>query len=1840
MSEHGAAKVLAVAVALIMVVSMLAPAAGASSFDTQQDLDGDTTETGVQSNLTEDGLPEQQQPDTVAIDPALTDLFANPEGDGSIDVVVRLPPAETSQATTRQATVDTLKDHAIQTQQPIVRFAEMSDHVELKQQFWITNAVLLEVNPDRVSLDEIAAVKGVEKLHTNFEITTAQANTSVENSSNASPTDQADASVDSTPVSMQSEDYETTYGLEMINATEVWDTHNTQGAGVKVAVLDTGMDDSHPDLPELDDEHWQSWDSDGNPVDSEPSDSSGHGTHVSGTVAGAEEPAGDVPTFGVAPDVELYHGQVIPGGSGSFTQVAAGMEWAVDDAGADIISMSLGAEGYFTEMIEPSENARDAGVILVASAGNSYEGSSGSPGNVYPNFASGAVDENYDVAGFSGGETVDTDSAWGSEAPDYWPEEYVVPNAAAPGVDVLSSVPGGGYDGTYSGTSMSAPHKAGAFALMLSAAGGDLDRETAIETMEDTAWKPDDWDEPDDEPDIRYGYGIIDVAAAADQVALDSGVTGTVTDSSGTPVAGVTVEIPETGFTGTTNDDGEYTVLSPPGNYTVTAGGFGYEETNASVEIPDNETFVQQNFTLEDALGVSLAQGQPAAAPSGQSFTIQVTVANLEAYEIVRAGDYDGNLTVTLNGDQIPLGEELDLDGLSGTANVTVTTENDTAGSLALEHTFTGPDSATSVTTGPTNVFAEYIYIGVVDDGTYGDDVVTRLQETLPASYDISLIDGQTAVNASASGEYDGYVVQNIDAEYVEPLKANTENAAVGIVWLDQWGSSSDGITTRSAVLDDPASTDDSFSTPYPSMEITADNPLFEGVGEVGDSFQLHEATFADHSWFSDTDFTVVGQIQAGGVTDGGGAAVNQRDREVMLATMGSTFFVGGDAYTEEANTVLGNAAAWAAEPPPAYIKDGQPVHVGAGDPVQVNTSVENLAQVKVSLHEDSTASEEDLTLYLNGSVNAFDQWRAYEPALTERTYPITVTTTEDTVGSVILEMTFEFTDGESLTYTTGPTAVFDRPLTVGPEADVPAIQDAVDLAPDGTDIVVNEGTYNETVSVDSTTGLTITGTNATIQPPANASADTHVSITANDTTLSGVAVETPSALVGVGVNGATDVSLTDLSVTGGSDAVQVVGSSAVTITDVTASDAGNIGIHAAGTDNVAITDVSALQSTTGLRVAESTNATVTDATVETATTGLTVERVETATITDGTITDVNGTGLSVSDSAGVSLTDSTLTDVTTGVAASGGAVQNISGLTVADATHGLNLTDGVAASQVVDNELTNVTTGLNVAGYGTSGEVALNDIQADTGLHIANQASDLTVHFNDLAETETAVVQADGESFDASLNWFGPAGPHANENVVGPAQVSPFLTSPPTSVDPDTTDIAVELAMEAGGTYTVGVPGPTNQTVGDLFADDFAGAIYGYDPAGSWEMLTADDSVASMSALLVTAEESGHVTLNFQRDTPAAPGEQQLEPGWNLVSPAQYTTDEQAFTEGDLAPSSWMQAYEHPSDHLGAYTSGEAAVNPFGGYWVSVPNEDASYTLFGAMAESPSIQDYYQQLNVSSGSTGSPEDVSVAVVDEENYHEDALTDLLSENLDESVYTSVETVTADSLLDEMDSYDVFVVQRFGSESLASSFQDNLAADQAVVYLDSYQGATAESYADGVYRLTQLNDMPADRESVATDADGEPVEVDIQSSHPIFDGVGQQGESVTVVDSGITWGSWFTGYDGQVLGHADYSASVDGEHEGPAVAVNPTRNEVLNTALGMDFFHDDPDDYTDAGTQLLVNSVEEAAGMTVTSAADASEDEQLAEDSPDDSNDQQDRRPRANMTTTPAVGASS
>ncbi len=239
-----------------------------------------------------------------------------------------------------------------------------------------------------------------------------------------------------------------------IGAPEAW-AAGYDGTGVKVAVLDTGADQSHPDLAGRISEAVSF-------VPGETTDDgNGHGTHTTSTVGGDGAASGGLEK-GVAPGANLIIGKVLSNeGEGDDSWVIAGMQWAVGE-GARVISMSLGGSDP-SDGTDPMSQAVDqlsaqSGALFVIAAGNAgAEASMSAPGTADAALTVGAIDSNDQLAYFS------------SVGPRYG--DYALkPDISAPGVDILADLAGGnadiGYYTTMSGTSMATPHVAGAAAIL------------------------------------------------------------------------------------------------------------------------------------------------------------------------------------------------------------------------------------------------------------------------------------------------------------------------------------------------------------------------------------------------------------------------------------------------------------------------------------------------------------------------------------------------------------------------------------------------------------------------------------------------------------------------------------------------------------------------------------------------------------------------------------------------------------------------------------------------------------------------------------------------------------------------------------------------------------------------------------------------------------------------------------------------------------------------------------------------------------------------------------------------------------------------------------------------------------------------------------------------------------------------------------------------------------------------------------------------------------------------------------------------------------------------------
>ncbi|MCP2094338.1 Carboxypeptidase regulatory-like domain-containing protein [Actinosynnema pretiosum] len=317
------------------------------------------------------------------------------------------------------------------------------------------------------------------------------------------------------------------------------------------------------------------------------------GTAVGGDTSGS--------AIGVAPGATFMHGLIIPNGRGSCAQVVAGTQGAVAPIGVngeqvgpppDVVSMSLGGNGFLNEMIAPTRAIRAAGIVSVVAIGNNC-GAAGtaSPGNVHEAVAAGAADRANDVAPFSCGGLVRADQ-W-SDPPADWPARWGKPDVSAPGVDVLSAVPGGGHD-TLSGTSMATPHVAGTAAL-LRPASPDLPVDALFAGLADTSFW-DDRNSPDrnspDRPDPRFGHGRVNACEATARVVVRSGTTGTVTSgASGERVGGATVVVSPGDRAVTADANGVFGTRLEPGEYDLAVSAFGFEGAEVSGLVVEEDSF-------------------------------------------------------------------------------------------------------------------------------------------------------------------------------------------------------------------------------------------------------------------------------------------------------------------------------------------------------------------------------------------------------------------------------------------------------------------------------------------------------------------------------------------------------------------------------------------------------------------------------------------------------------------------------------------------------------------------------------------------------------------------------------------------------------------------------------------------------------------------------------------------------------------------------------------------------------------------------------------------------------------------------------------------------------------------------------------------------------------------------------------------------------------------------------------------------------------------------------------------------------------------------------------------
>jgi len=454
------------------------------------------------------------------------------------------------------------------------------------------------------------------------------------------------------------------WGVNRIRADAVWSTFGVRGEGITVANIDTGVDFDHPALVNqyrgnsgggTFDHNYNWFDPShvcGNPSLA-PCDNNNHGSHTMGTMVGFDGGANEI---GVAPGARWIAAKGCESSSCSDTALLSSGQWVLAptdlnganpraDLRPNIVNNSWGGGGGDTWYLATVNAWRASGIFPAFSNGNSGPacGTSGSPGDYAESFSSGAFDINNVIASFS------------SRGPA---AAGIKPNLSAPGVNVRSSINGGGY-AAFSGTSMASPHTAGTVALMWSAAPslvGDLTQTSALlnQTATDTS-------------DLTcggtagnnnvWGEGKLDAFVAVEQSPRGpvGTLNGTVTNANGgAPISGAQVNVTgPVNRSSTTGASGTYQFTLPIGTYSITVSAFGFGNGAATVDVTEGQT-TTQDFALTPAPSGTLSGTVSSASGPVANAIVTITGTPIAPATTDAAGHYsfasvpNGTYTVTV----------------------------------------------------------------------------------------------------------------------------------------------------------------------------------------------------------------------------------------------------------------------------------------------------------------------------------------------------------------------------------------------------------------------------------------------------------------------------------------------------------------------------------------------------------------------------------------------------------------------------------------------------------------------------------------------------------------------------------------------------------------------------------------------------------------------------------------------------------------------------------------------------------------------------------------------------------------------------------------------------------------------------------------------------------------------------------------------------------------------------------------------------------------------------------------------------------------------------------------
>jgi len=580
-------------------------------------------------------------------------------------------------------------------------------------------------------------------------------------------------------------------GIDRVDA-DVLHSEGTTGSGAVVAILDTGVDDDHPDLannvdPSLGAAFGSSCGSEsggcrfggegynGNDCNYEWSDDDDHGSHVAGS-ADAVRGNNEGVAGGVSTEATIMPVKVLSGcGSGSYADIADGIKYAADN-GADVINMSLGGSSGDSTLKNACQYAYDRDVLLVAAAGNDGPCSDcvGYPAKYSTVMAVSAVDPRDD--------TLADFSSTGSEV-----------ELAAPGVDTLSTIPPESDDGstyengyeTFSGTSMASPHVAGAGGQVYAQADASLTNKEIRQQLKDSA-------EDIGLASNEQGAGLVDAEKAVDTLSTDAAPSVSwVNPTDGDTVSGtVTVQIDASDSEDSDDSlDVTYSVDGGSARSTTYNSTSGYYEDSW-----DTTTVSDGDHTLEAS----------ATDSAGNTSTSSITVTTDNTEEAPTVDSLSASEVETSDSDAEFDADWSVSDGDGDLDSVDLTLTDDTAGETEDTATVSvGGDTASGTTrlvaAGDDGSGNSYTVDATVTDsnGNTGSDSTTVSETEDTNAAPSASIDG---LNDRSNPSWDRFEVDwsasdsdgNLDTVVVEML--DSSGAVLDSVTNDVGGSSASGV--------------------------------------------------------------------------------------------------------------------------------------------------------------------------------------------------------------------------------------------------------------------------------------------------------------------------------------------------------------------------------------------------------------------------------------------------------------------------------------------------------------------------------------------------------------------------------------------------------------------------------------------------------------------------------------------------------------------------------------------------------------------------------------------------------------------------------------------------------------------------------------------------------------------------------------------------------------------------------------------------------------------------------------------------------------------------------------